>query len=222
MFPTSHRSHLILAFFAIACLISIGGPVRAEDVANARSLELFEKHVRPTLVEACIRCHGPDKQKGGLRLDSASWVRKGGDSGEVIDVDDPAESILLQAIAYDDPALEMPPKGKLADETIAAFQQWVAAGAVDPRGDSRSGVSGEITSPTVQQGKSFWSFQPFRTSTPPKVENESWPLTAIDRFVLAKLETNEITPTTDANRTTLLRRVYYDLVGLPPTPQQIA
>ena len=217
-FPARPKVALVAACFLIGLSIS----VRADDSSDARSLELFEKHVRPTLVDACIRCHGPEKQKGGLRLDSAEWLRAGGDSGEIIDVDDPDESILLSAIRYRDPALEMPPKGKLPDESIAALENWVRSGAIDPRTDSVGEIANPPGSPTVDEGRSFWAFQPIMKPSLPDVVDEDWLQTDIDRFVLAKLESNQIKPTADADRMTLLRRVSYDLVGLPPTPQQIS
>ena len=139
MIPACLPSHLRVAFLATASLIFMGGSLRADGPVQAGSLELFEKHVRPTFLEACIRCHGPEKQKGGLRLDSASWLRHGGDSGEVIDVDDPDASVLLNAIRYNDPSLEMPPKGKLPDATIAAFEKWVEGGQ-----EAAVGIGAEI------------------------------------------------------------------------------
>mgnify|MGYP003662971935 CR=1 FL=1 len=193
----------------------------ADAAATRRSIELFEKHVRPTLIDACIRCHGPDKQKGGLRLDSAEWVRRGGDSGDVIDLVDPQQSLLLNAIGYDDPALEMPPKGKLPDETIDAFKAWIRSGAVDPREQTPSETAVQHAAPSLQQGREFWAFRPIQPVDPPEVKDSGWPRTEIDPFVLAKLESSKITPAADADRITLLRRAHYDLIGLPPTPQQI-
>jgi len=220
-FPAGHNFPCGL-IVCIGCICFAGSLARAED-AERRARELFETHVRPTFLEHCLGCHGPKKQQGGLRLDSSSWVQAGGDSGEVVVGGDPDESILMQAIRYDDPALEMPPRGKLPEATITAFEEWIALGAVDPRSDPdpTDGTSEGVVPPNVEEGRSFWSFQDVEKPAPPEVQNTQWPRTAIDRFVLAKLESQQISPAADAERLTLLRRVFYDLVGLPPTPAQI-
>ena len=187
---------------------------------EAASLELFEDHVRPTLVDQCIRCHGEKKQRGGLRLDSAEALLQGGDSGPAVIPGDPDASLLVQAIRYDNVELEMPPRGRLAARTIAAIEKWVRLGAHDPRTSSGS-ESPKPTSPSVEAGRSFWSFQPIKHPHPPDLEHTDWPLTDIDRFILDRLQQRELQPVADANRETLIRRLYYDLTGLPPTPDQI-
>jgi cytochrome c553 len=194
----------------------------ADDAADdAATLELFEKHVRPTLIEQCVRCHGPDKQQGGLRLDSREGWANGGDSGPAI-IAGQADSLLLQAIGYDDSNLEMPPRGKLPEQTIRAFETWVASGAADPRTPEAAEPSmKQIQAPSVQQGRSFWSFQPVVRPAVPAVNNDSWCNSDIDRFVLARLEQERLSPGQDADPYVLLRRLYYDLIGLPPTPAQI-
>ncbi len=135
---------------------------------------------------------------------------------------DPDKSLLLNAIRYENPELEMPPRGKLPERTIKAIETWVEMGAVDPRNskiDSTSKTQSSV--PTVEQGRSFWSFQPVRQPAVPQVVNEAWPNSNIDRFVLARLEEAGLTPVRDAQPRTLVRRLYYDLIGLPPTPGQI-
>ncbi len=197
-------------------------PAAIADDAINKSIELFEKQVRPTLIEQCIRCHGSEKQQGGLRLDTREGWSKGGDSGPPIVPGEPDKSLLLSAIRYENPDLEMPPRGKLPERTIKAIETWVEMGAVDPRTsmiDSPSKTQSGGT--TVQQGRSFWSFQPVRKPAVPQVVNEAWPNSDIDRFVLARLEESGLTPVPDAQPRTLIRRLYYDLTGLPPTPEQI-
>ncbi len=191
---------------------------------EAASLELFEDHVRPTLLDQCIRCHGEKKQQAGLRLDSAEALLVGGDSGPAITPGDPDASLLVQAIRYDNVELEMPPRGRLADKTIAAIEKWIRLGAHDPRvsGQSPSSLhTTKPTSPSVEEGRSFWSFQAIKNPIPPDVDQADWPLTDIDRFILARLEQQGLKPVVDANRENLIRRLYYDLIGLPPTPDQI-
>lgn len=221
--------HLLAALAVVLATSSIfGPPSTAAEPADATvdpvGLELFEKHVRPTLVEQCIRCHGEKKQQGGLRLDSREGWMEGGDSGAAIVPGQPDESLFVQAVRYTNNDLEMPPKGVLPQATIAAIEQWVRLGAPDPRtmqptdGDSASPSSAP---PTVEQGRSFWAFQPVQPASPPAVHNDAWPRTDIDRFVLAKLEHNKLTPAADAAPLDLVRRVYFDLLGLPPTPAEI-
>ncbi len=184
------------------------------------SLELFEKQVRPVLVDQCIRCHGEKKQQGGLRLDSRQGWSMGGDSGPAIVPGKPEESLLIQAIRYQNNELEMPPKGILPEQTIAAFEHWVRSGASDPRTSDWQDDSGS-DSPSIEQGRQFWSFQPIARPEVPAVKDASWPYTTIDRFILAQLEKESLVPVSDADRRTLVRRVYFDLIGLPPTPKQI-
>ncbi len=199
------------------------------DEANRRSLEIFENHVRPALVDHCIRCHGPDKQQGGLRLDTADGWAEGGDSGAAITPGD-QESLLLKAIGYDDVALEMPPRGKLPDKTIAAFSEWVKTGAADPRksmigsnasGDSSAGQSeSNRDSKSSSVGRDFWSFQPVRAPAVP-IAGEQWAQSDIDHFVFSRLQEQGLTPNPDVNRFVWLRRLYFDLTGLPPSPEEI-
>ena len=181
---------------------------------------LFEKHVRPTLIDQCIRCHGEKKQQGGLRLDSREGWMTGGDSGPAIVPGDPDRSLLVNAVRYDNADLEMPPKGVLPEKTIAAIEEWVKLGAIDPRNSDASTLPGDAA-PSVEEGREFWSFQSIQSPRIPKVKDQAWPVTNIDRFVLARLEREGIKPVAQADKRTLVRRVYYDLIGLPPTPEQI-
>ena len=125
--PTYMRSLVTMLFATLAL------PATVADDKTGKAIELFEKQVRPTLIDQCIRCHGAEKQRGGLRLDTREAWTKGGDSGPAIIPGDPDASVLLNAIRYENPELEMPPRGKLPEHTIAAFETWVKTGAVDPR-----------------------------------------------------------------------------------------
>ena len=192
----------------------------ADDRApvNKAAETSFTKNVLPILKQHCYECHSHEtgKAKGGLVLDSRSGWAKGGDSGPVVVPGKPDESLLIRAVRYEDN--EMPPTGKLPDELIARLKQWVSAGAHDPRSTQSAGASNGID---LDAGRKHWAFQPLRDASPPEVRNAGWPLRDIDRFVLAKLEENGLFPVEDANRYTWLRRVNFDLTGLPPTVEEI-
>ena len=208
--------------FVAGIFVLVGLSTRSlGDERNPLALELFEKHIRPTLIEQCIRCHGPKKQQGGLRLDSSEWLSKGGDSGEIVTPGDPDDSILIDAIRYNDPSLEMPPKGKLSDKVVRAFERWVKLGAADPRVAKDGEPAEKSNVPSVQQGREFWSFQAVKRLPPPSVDRQDWAKNDIDYFVLSRLEKNGLIPATPADKPTLIRRVFYDLIGLPPTTDQI-
>ena len=204
----------------ILSLLCLSAGAQESSRAEQRSNEIFEKQIRPALLEHCIRCHGPDKQRGGLRLDSAHGWATGGDTGPaLIPRDD--QSLVLRAIRYDDANLEMPPKGRLPAKTIQAFEQWIALGAIDPRVEDPIESSSAEPNDQWQAGRSFWAFQPRNQIEPPAVNQVQWPASEMDQFVLAGLERDGLTPNPIADRATLLRRVYFDLIGLPPTPEEI-
>ncbi len=186
--------------------------VRSATAADPENLTHFEKHIRPLLVEHCIQCHGPDKQKGGLRLDSAAGWQVGGDSGPAIVAGEPDASRLLKAIRYNDRDLKMPPDGRLSEKDIAAVEAWIAGGAQDPR----MGVA----APTVDRAQArtsttHWSFQLPVKHPAPEVKNAAWPRNDVDRFILARLEDAGLEPAHDAAPAVLRRRLAYDLLGLP-------
>ena len=171
--------------------------------------EHFEKKVRPVLVGKCIVCHGPEKQSGGLRVDSRAALLTGGERGAALVAGKPDESLLLRALAHDGD-LKMPPKKKLADADIAAIREWVRLGAPFPAAP---------VAPT--QSAKHWSFQPVATGSVPDVKDKTWAKSDLDRFVLAKLEAAGLKPAPPADRRTLIRRATFDLTGLPPTPDEI-
>lgn len=195
--------------------------VRAEEPAS--SVEFFEKRIRPVLVEHCQKCHGDLKgkaPKGGLRVDSRSALLKGGDNGPVVFVGEPEKSRLIEAIRYKNADLQMPPKGKLGDAVISDLVAWVKAGANWPA--ENGGASTSIAAfDLTKRKRDHWSWQPVSSPTPPRVRNEQWSASAIDRFILAKLEEKVINPAPSVDRQTWIRRVTFDLIGLPPTPSEI-
>jgi hypothetical protein len=191
--------------------------VRASD--DASSLGFFETRIRPVLIEHCHECHSAAAEKvhGGLRVDSRDGLRRGGDSGPAVAPGEPDASLLLAALRHD--GFEMPPSGRLPDDVVADFAAWIEAGAVDPREHGGLPVTDDAID--VEAGRRHWSFQPITRPDPPPVRDNSWPASDIDRFTLAALEEARLSPAPDADRATWLRRVTFDLTGLPPTPAEI-
>ena len=195
-------------------------PVEASE-ATAEQLEFFEKKVRPLLVEHCYQCHSVDAERveGDLLLDSRQAHVDGGDSGPAIVPGDAESSLLIEALRFE--SYEMPPKGKLPDEQIDIFVQWINSGARWPNEAAPQAATDRPNFDLQQRKSEFWIWQPIKDSAAPQVNDQSWPKNAIDHFVLAKLEAAGLSPTTDADRSALLRRVSFDLIGLPPTPEQV-
>jgi cytochrome c553 len=190
----------------------------AADDSNADA-EFFETHIRPLLVEHCLECHGEKKQEGGLQLDSHETFIKGGDSGALIVPGRPEDSLLIRAVRYlDEP--KMPPKQKLPEAEIALLTQWVERGAAWPASSAPTSVATTGFHVTPEQ-QTWWAFQPIQKSLPPAVKDDQWPRNEIDRFVLAELEARDLSPSPPAEKRTWLRRASYDLIGLPPTPDEL-
>ena len=212
------RHVLPLMFLMSACVFHATSVRAGTDDGTA----FFESRIRPVLVEHCYKCHSDRAKtpKGGLRLDSRGAILRGGDHGPALVPGKPADSLIVQAISYDGDVAEMPPKEKLPDRVIDDFRRWIASGAVDPRQETPSTAKTPSVDDATARG--FWAFQPPRWPDLPAVRDGSWPGDSLDRFILAKLEAKGLTPAPDADRYTWLRRVTIDLVGLPPTPDQIA
>ncbi len=193
----------------------------AEEVAiPAAQFEHFERKIRPLLVQHCYSCHSSQAKTihGGLRLDSAEAMARGGDSGLAIEAANLRQSLLLNVVQYDGD-MQMPPKGKLSAAEIAEFTAWIEHGAPMPKSaDAADRMEGEID---FASGRKFWSFQPAIAQPLPSVKNTAWPRSRIDSFVLAALEREALTPSPQADRTVLIRRLSFDLLGLPPTPEQV-
>jgi hypothetical protein len=189
-------------------------------VANAATgAAFFESKIRPVLVENCYKCHSVEagKSKGGLLLDSKAGTRKGGDNGPAIVPGKLEDSLLFAAISHAQPDLEMPPKKeRMGSGVIADFRKWIETGAADPRTESTGKISEAPTD--LESGRKFWAFmRPITHPVPEPSRNSSWSNSVLDQFVLAKLEDNELAPSPDAEPSVLLRRLYFDLTGLPPT-----
>lgn len=187
-------------------------------------MNFSRKKIRPALVERCYKCHSTDaeKTKGGLLLDSRESLLKGGDTGPAVVAGEPEKSRLIQAIRYLDDDLQMPPKEKLSPAQITDFETWVKMGAPYPEKTKAPGDASRITrhaSRTAASG--HWAFRPPKKPSIPSVANKAWPKHPIDHFILAELEDKKLTPASPADKRSLLRRAIFDLIGLPPTPEEI-
>ena len=199
----------------VACLIfCLSGITPAQTVDSS----FFEKKIRPVLVDQCQSCHGDKKQKSGLRVDSLQALLTGGESGPSLVPGKPDESLLIKVIEQGEP-YAMPPKGKLPREQMADLRTWVKAGAPWPGATVGSVKQNQTITQTSNQA--LWSFLPPKQTLPPKVKDEAWCSSPIDRFLLASLEAKGLKPAPTADKRTMLRRVTFDLTGLPPTPNEL-
>lgn len=210
-------SCLSIAFFV--------APLSAQDSSEQEraKLDFFESKIRPTLIEHCQECHASDsEQAGGLLLDSQAGWQKGGDQGPAIVVGKSNESLLLKAISYSNPKLQMPPDGKLPADVIENFRTWIDSGAIDPRTAEHDSSKPKSKGLTVEQAQSHWSYRPVQSSLQNTSENTSASSSAwIDAQIDAKLQESEIEPATRAAPEVLIRRLFLDLIGLPPTVSQL-
>lgn len=209
----SRRTFVLLAFTAWVALVTTA----QAQAPDAKGLAFFEQKIRPVLVEHCYSCHSAEAQEkkklqASLFLDSQEGTLNGGETGPALVKGKAAESLLIKALKYD--GMEMPPAGKLPDAVIADFEQWINMGAPDPRqGKSPLISKREID---IAAGKQFWSFKPLAKVEPPEVKDATWVRTPIDRFILVEQEKRGLKHSSPADASKLLRRVSYDLVGLPP------
>ena len=213
-------------FFTIALLGTLA--VGLGHAQTAADLELFEKNARPVFVEKCQGCHNAKLKSGGIDFSSPNGIKDAAAMGIFGKPDDPEKSVIIKALSYEN-QVKMPPQGKLPVETIAAIREWVAAGAPTPAvtpsaGDSLAGTG---VRPVALRGvitdadKNFWAFKPISQSAPPTPKQKDWAVNSIDEFVLANLEKNGLKPAPQADKTTLLRRATFDLIGLPPTEKEL-
>jgi hypothetical protein len=206
-------------------MIAAATPVFAADPTKEQ-LDFFEQKVRPLLANNCYSCHSiaEGKSKGGLTLDTRDGALKGGDTGKGIVPGDPSKSLIYVAMTYKDEDMQMPPTskgGKMKPEELAVIEQWIKMGAPDPR---KEAVKSEKLSGMTDKAKAHWAFQPlkhYKSIPVPKVKNAGWVRTPIDNFIMEKLDAAGILPTDPAPREMLLRRAYYDLIGMPPSPAEI-
>lgn len=187
-----------------------------------QQLEYFEAKVRPLLVEHCYECHGPDAEyaEGGLSLATRKDLLAGGDTGPAVVPGDPADSLLFDSISYGD-LYQMPPDQKLGKSDLAIIKKWIADGAAWPQHDANERSNVKESFDLIQRKQEHWCWQPIVDYSIPKVKDGGWPSDSIDYFVLNQLENEGMAPPPGADRHALLRRVYFDLIGLPPTPEQV-
>ena len=191
-------------------------PVAKVEDAGAK---FYDSQAMPILKKNCLHCHEGDKPKGKLRLNSREAILAGGNSGPAVDLVKTKDSLLVQAINYQD--IEMPPSGKMAQGDIDTLTKWVEMGL--PWSNSADGAAVAHHGPPQvnDENKKFWAFQPVKAPKVPTVKNTAWISNPIDNFVLAKLEAKGLQPAQRADKLSLLRRATYDLLGLPPTPEQV-
>jgi hypothetical protein len=203
---------------SILPLVLAAGGWTVPGASPASDIDFFENKIRPVLVEQCYRCHSASAKslKGNLRLDSRDGLRKGGATGPAVMPGKPAESLLLKAIRHGDDILRMPPKQKLPDAVIADFEAWILRGAADPR-DTPPPRQGD----DLKVARQHWAFHPIGLPSIPNVAHSGWATSPVDFFVLQQLDDRGLSPSPREDRRTLLRRVYYDLVGLPPVAAEI-
>ncbi len=206
----------------LACLTAVPVALADGPKPTEEQVRFFETKVRPVFADHCAKCHGDAKTKAGLRLDSRAALLAGGDTGPAIVPGKPDESLLVAALKHGDDGPKMPPSKKLPDEVVANLTRWVEMGAPWP-GDhavASSGVrKGEFQ--ITDKDRAHWAFQPVHRPAVPKVADAAWVANPIDAFILAKLEAKGLRPNPPASKTELIRRVTYDLTGLPPSPEEV-
>jgi cytochrome c553 len=209
-----HKFSILIALCVVVPTIA-----RAQESDRAKT-EFFEAKIRPALVAHCYECHSTKsgKARGSLKVDSRDALLAGGDSGPAVVASSLEKSLLYKAITHDGD-YQMPPKGKLPDDVIADFRKWILMGAPDPRVAEISPTVKTVID--VEKGREYWAYRPLVQSEPPKNASSSWARTPIDQFILAKLDKNKLQPVADASPRLLVRRLYFVLIGLPPTPEEI-
>lgn len=202
----------------LALWILLGTACFATPIKGDEGIEFFEAKIRPVLVGACYECHAAESKQvhGGLLVDHKGGLLRGGDSGPSVVPGDVDESLLIGALRHE--TFEMPPKGKLPDEVIDDFVKWIEMGAPDPRTEEKSIASSAMT---MDEAKEYWAFQPLAEPERPAVSQADWPLGEIDYFVLSRMESAGVKPVGPSDKRQWIRRATFDLIGLPPTPDEI-
>ncbi|MEO2013723.1 MAG: PSD1 and planctomycete cytochrome C domain-containing protein [Fuerstiella sp.] len=205
------------------CLFAAVFTLAAARSDTADGVAYFENHIRPLLAKHCYACHSSrtGKHEGGLVLDSRPGWTVGGDSGPAVVPENVDASLLIQAVRYMDPDRQMPPDKPLPKNAIALLERWVQMGAPDPRDKAMDALKPSDNPSDPIAGRQHWAFQPLREGHLPAIRMTDWPRSTIDSFVVSQLEVADLRPARDADRRTLIRRVYLQLIGLPPTPEQL-
>jgi hypothetical protein len=207
-------------FFCLTLLgfASVSVPCHAAEKLDPKGVEFFESKIRPVLAKYCYECHSAksSKVKGNLLLDTRAGIRAGGDTGPAVVPGKISESLIISSLKHED--FKMPPKERLPDSIVHDFETWIAMGAPDPRD---GGSAKAYHTLTLEESKNFWSFKQPVKHSPPAVKNAAWAKTEIDKFLLAKMEEKNLHPAPDAKPAALLRRLHFDLVGLPPSAEEV-
>jgi len=201
-----------------SCLLSTAFLLSANSAdADPQGIKFFETKIRPVLATRCYKCHGQKKQESELRLDTYAAIFKGGATGPAVVPGEPQEGLLMHVIEYEDEELQMPPDSRLSDQVIKDFKHWITIGAPHPDAGKKKRPSPQPkNSPDEDQTSTLWSLRSLQASDLPKVKNTSWPSNSIDYYILARLEAAGLEPAPMADKTTLIRRLTFDLTGLPP------
>ena len=208
------RSFTYALSLMILSAFSLDAAQRSAPGFSTEELTFFEKEVRPTLQKNCALCHNDSKRTSGFSVESRESVLRGGNRGPAAVPGNAEQSQLIRAIRFTG-ELRMPPTGRLPDKEIAVLERWVSLGMPAPS-------SGEVKKESAAVNPEHWSFRPIQKSAEPNVKNRTWARNAIDRFVLARLEKEGFMPSPEASRTTLIRRLSLDLLGLPPSPTEVS
>jgi hypothetical protein len=222
--------HAAILFVFVSFPAFAGDPPTTDDSVSAQSVPadanipkehyvFFENEVRPLLDRHCYECHRGDATKGGLQLDSLAAMLAGGESGPAIEIGDPDHSLLIEAVRYE--SYEMPPSGKLPDKDIDVFEKWIQIGAPWPGSTATNSIRKVEKEHFSEEDRMWWAFRPVADPPVPHVPGSHWARNEIDRFIEAKLHDEGLVPAPEANRETLIRRLSFDVTGLPPTPEQI-
>ncbi|SVC77076.1 uncharacterized protein METZ01_LOCUS329930, partial [marine metagenome] len=211
------------AFLGLVLLSTSANLVVAKAEFSTEDLAFFESKVRPLLAERCYKCHShkAKKLKGDLYLDSRKGALHGGDNGPAVKPGDLSGSLLIEAIRYRDPDLQMPPKTKLPGREIEILERWVSLGVPWPEEDEPTGGSAKKEFDLAGRKASHWSWEPVSKPSLPTVKDADFGKLPIDRFILSKLEKGDLSPAESADRRTLIRRITFDLRGMPPSPQEV-
>ena len=209
--------------FCLSALVRLS----VADASEAEGMEFFENHIRPVLAENCYKCHSEEagKAKGELLLDTAAGLLKGGEAGPTIIPGNPAASLLIKAVSYENDDLQMPPKSRLSKSAIDKLRKWISLGAPDPRSGDTANITDKDDFDISKRKADHWAWKQIRSDIHPpiikSISGRNWINNAIDHFILAKLEEAELEPNIEATRRNIIRRLYFDLIGLPPEPNEI-
>jgi hypothetical protein len=217
----TYRGIHSLVWCWIGLSLCSGVAVAQDDIFSPAQIESFEKNIRPLLVQHCYECHSADsdKVKGGLLLDSREALLLGGDSGPAIVPEKPQDSLLISAVKYQ--SYEMPPNGKLSTKEINLLNDWISAGAAWPKTNVLATRDTPTTTDWTAARENHWAYQKVKEPKLPQVSDKRWANNPIDYFILAQLNQHRLHPAPAADRRTLIRRLYYDILGIPPTPEQV-